>query len=80
MLAMIKYKKKARNRIVMVPVIANGIILRFGQWFLIPWTKLTIEMTKHGINTKSIKQMNNMKMKNNNHPTTNIPINAMHLL
>ena len=63
-----------------VPVITNGMIFLFGQWFLIPLTKLIIAMVKHGMKTNRIAHAMSTRTSTNNHPTTNIPINAMPIL
>ena len=39
------------------PVIARGIIFLFGHLFLMPFTKLTMAMIKHGIKINTIAQI-----------------------
>ena len=62
------------------PQIIQGIKFLFGQWFLMPITRLIIVIIKHGMNTKSIAPITIMNSTMNNHETTNIPMNAMRLV
>ena len=76
-----------RNNIEIGPVIARGMIFLFGQWCLIPLTKLIIAMIKHGIKINKIAQIikaTAIHIKIPNIPirmvTKNAPINAMLIL
>ena len=75
-----KMMNNATNKMTIEPVIARGIIFLFGQLFLMPLTKFTIEMIKHGIKIANIAQMMAMTTIHRRIPTNKIPMNAMLLI
>ena len=79
-LLMTMIKNRAINKMTIEPVIARGMIFLFGQLFLMPLTKLIIEIIKHGIKIANIMQMMAMTTIHRRIPTKKIPMNAMLLI
>ncbi len=76
-LLMTMIKNRAINKMTIEPVIARGMIFLFGQLFLMPLTKLIIEIIKHGIKIAKTTQMIAITTTHRRIPTKKIPMNAM---